>query len=289
MRGFMSMALCMDNVSQGTRTVASVSSDPHTMTFPDKTTYATLLVIDDSPQDLSLLTDFLRDARLRLVVAFDGREGYEKAAAMQPDLILLDVRMPRTDGFATCRLLKADPRTRDIPVIFLSGCNELDDRLLGLRLGAVDYISKPFAPEEVLARVGVHLAMRRRQQGAVAGQTDETAPLSSTVRAAMDILTRDPGNPPSLPDLAHQVGTNERRLTELFRSATGLPVFAWLREERFLLACRLLVETDLDIQQIADQIGYGNAGNFATMFRARLDVTPSEYRQAKRELRGDVS
>jgi DNA-binding response OmpR family regulator len=260
------------------------------MTSPDKITHSTLLVIDDSPQDLSLLTDFLRDARLRLVVAFDGREGYEKAAAMQPDLILLDVRMPRTDGFAACRLLKADPRTRDIPVIFLSGCNELDDRLLGLRLGAVDYISKPFAPEEVLARVGVHLAMRRRQQqGNLAGQADETAPVSSTVRAAMEILVREPGNPPSLPDLAHQVGTNERRLTELFRSATGLPVFAWLREERFLLACRLLADSELDIQQIADQVGYGNAGNFATMFRERLGVTPREYRQAQRELRGDAS
>ncbi len=254
-------------------------------------TRATLLVVDDSPQDLSLLTEFLRNARLRLVVAFDGREGYEKAAAMLPDLILLDVRMPRTDGFAACRLLKADPRTSDIPVIFLSGCNELDDRLTGLRLGAVDYISKPFAPEEVLARVSVHLELRQRRQAAAApvGEpVEDSAPVNSTVQAAMEILLRDPGNSPSLPDLAHQVGTNERRLTELFRSATGMPVFAWLREQRFQMACRLLAESGLDIQQIADHVGYGNAGNFTTMFRERLGVTPREYRQAQRERGGSA-
>ncbi|MGH8494285.1 MAG: response regulator [Moraxellaceae bacterium] len=253
---------------------------------------STLLVIDDSPQDLSLLTEFLRNARLRLVVAFDGREGYEKAAAMRPDLILLDVRMPRTDGFAACRLLKADARTRDIPVIFLSGCNDLDDRLTGLRLGAVDYISKPFAPEEVLARVSVHLELRQRRQSveAAAGETAEVGtPLNSTVQAAMEILLRDPGNSPSLPDLAHQVGTNERRLTELFRASTGMPVFAWLREQRFQMACRLLAESGLDIQQIADHVGYGNAGNFTTMFRERLGVTPRDYRQAQRERTGAAS
>jgi len=259
------------------------------MTLPPPSTtvkaQSTLLVIDDSPQDLSLLTEFLRNARLRLVVAFDGREGYEKAAAILPDLILLDVRMPRTDGFAACRLLKADPRTRDIPVIFLSGCNELDDRLTGLRLGAVDYISKPFAPEEVLARVSVHLELRQRHQVEAAGSEApaEEVALNSTVQAAMEILRREPGNSPSLPDLAHQVGTNERRLTELFRVATGMPVFAWLREQRFQLACRLLAESGLDIQQIADHVGYGSAGNFTTMFRERLGVTPRDYRQAQRD------
>lgn len=251
---------------------------------------ATLLVIDDSPQDLSLLSEFLRDARLRLVVAFDGQEGYQKAIVMQPDLILLDVRMPRTDGFAACRLLKADPRTRHIPVIFLSGCNDLDDRLTGLRLGAVDYISKPFAPEEVLARVSIHLALRRQQaaftpvdEGTDAAEASDAPAVNGTVLAAMEILRRDLGQLPSLPDLAHQVGTNERRLTELFRSATGMPVFAWLREQRFMLACKLLEESALDIQQVADQVGYGSAGNFTTMFRERLGVTPRDYRRAYRE------
>lgn len=267
------------------------------MTATDSGSSATVLVIDDSPDELSLLTDYLRAARLRLIVAFDGREGYQKAAALQPDLILLDVRMPRTDGFATCRLLKADPRTVDIPVIFLSGANELDVRLEGLRLGGVDYISKPFAPEEVIARVGIHLDIYRRlceaksrlpQQSAPESDAGDTGtpPLNSAVAAAMTILQRDLAHPPSLTDLAHQVGTNEKRLTELFRAATGLPVFTWLREERVLLACRLLAGSDLDIQQIADQVGYGSASNFTTMFRERMGVTPRDFRQARRATGG---
>lgn len=247
---------------------------------------ATLLVIDDSPQQLALLTEYMRGSGLRLVVAFDGHEGYQKAMTMRPDLILLDVRMPKTDGFAACRLLKADPRTRDIPVIFLTASNSLEERLLGLRLGAVDYIGKPFAPEEVLVRVGIHLDLRRRQ-GSPGPEPEAAAAagngLNGMVLAAMDILRQDLGQTPSLADLARQVGTNERRLTELFRAATGLPVFAWLREQRFLLACRLLEESDLDIQQIADHVGYGNAGNFTTMFRERLGVTPRDYRQAQRD------
>lgn len=259
-------------------------------------TASTVLVIDDSPDELSLLTEYLRSARLRLIVAFDGQEGFQKAVALRPDLILLDVRMPRTDGFAACRLLKADPRTADIPVIFLSGANQLEVRLEGLRLGAVDYISKPFAPEEVIARVAIHLDLHRRLRAAgargrlpaapgplAAEPPDEPVPLNSAVVAAMTILQRDLANPPSLQALAHQVGTNEKRLTELFRSATGLPVFTWLREERVLLACRLLADSDLDIQQIADQVGYGSASNFTTMFRERMGVTPRDYRQARRD------
>lgn len=253
----------------------------------------TILLVDDSKEDLALLIEYLRNTRFRIVVAFDGREGYQKASLLLPDIILMDVRMPRTDGFAARRLLRADPRTQDIPVIFLSGCNELDDRLEGLRLGAVDYISKPFAPEEVVARVKLHLDLRSRILGGSSIQNDaavmaDTANVNSAVLAAMDILERDIRNPPSLPELAHQVGTNERRLTELFRDATGMPVFAWLREERFLIACRMLADSDIDIQQIADHVGYGSAGNFAAMFRDRLGVTPRDFRQSKRDLRNEA-
>lgn len=253
-----------------------------------------VLMVDDSAEDLALLAEYLQASRVRITVAFDGREGYQKASLMVPDLILMDVRMPRTDGFAACRLLKADPRTRDIPVIFLSGSNELDDRLLGLRLGAVDFISKPFAPEEVVARVHVHLDLRTRLASSGTSMTDEQAAtdtprINSTVLATMEILQRDIRHPPSLPELAHQVGTNERRLTELFREATGMPVFAWLREERFLIACRMLADSDIDIQQVADHVGYGSAGNFTAMFRDRIGMTPRDYRQSQRGQRDGAS
>lgn len=248
-----------------------------------------ILAIDDSREDLALLTDFLRGHRLRIAVAFDGNEGVQKAVVIQPDLILLDIRMPRVDGYATLRLLKADERTRDIPVIFLSGCDEVDDRVRGLTMGAVDYVTKPFAPEEVLARINVHLQLHRHLRdtapGAAAGAAAEaSAPaLDATVRAAMDLLLADLSGTPSLADLARQVGTNERRLTELFREATGMPVFTWLREQRFRIACEMLAGSELEIQQVADHVGYGNASNFTAMFRERLGVTPREYRHAMQQ------
>lgn len=250
-----------------------------------------VLVVDDSADDIALLVEFLRRTNLRIAVATDGMEGYRKAQVLRPDIILMDVRMPGTDGYAACRLLKADPGTRDIPVIFLSGASELDDRLQGLRLGAVDYISKPFAAEEVLARLQVHLELLRRMrdsgapaEGAGPGSPAVPAP-NATVTAAMALLEQDIGRTPVLADLAQQVGTNERRLTELFREATGTTVFAWLREQRFQLACRLLRDSDLEIQQVAEHVGYGGAGNFTAMFRERMGITPREYRQVQREPR----
>jgi DNA-binding response OmpR family regulator len=250
-----------------------------TVTPPTARSSSHILAIDDSRDDLALLADFLRGQRLRIAVAFDGNEGIQKACVIQPDLILLDIRMPRMDGYATLRLLKADQRTRDIPVIFLSGCDEVDDRVRGLTMGAVDYITKPFAPEEVLARINVHLQLRRRQQPAGTGMPAEPL-LDRTVRAAMDLLLADLSHTPSLAELARQVGTNERRLTELFREATGMPVFTWLREQRVRVACEMLAGSALEIQQVAEHVGYGNASNFTTMFRDRLGVTPREYRQA---------
>ena len=116
----------------------SLSSATPVVSTAQPKSQQSILLVDDSAEDLTLLTEYLRSTRFRITVAFDGREGYQKASLLLPDIILMDVRMPRTDGFAACRLLKADPRTRDIPVIFLSGCNELDDRLEGLHLGAVD-------------------------------------------------------------------------------------------------------------------------------------------------------
>lgn len=252
---------------------------------------ATILVVDDSPQDIALLSEYFRGSKLRLIVAFDGHEGYQKAIVVKPDLILMDVNMGRMDGFAACRLLKTDARTINIPVIFLSGCNEVDERLQGFFVGAVDFISKPFSPAEVLARISVHLKLSqpttKQSDGSISNDESQSSEVaakrSAVVQAAMDVLMQDIRKPPSLVELARLVGSNERTLTQLFRADTDMPVFAWLREQRITLACQLLGESELDIQQIADHVGYENAGNFTTMFRERIGMTPREYRQSMRD------
>jgi signal transduction histidine kinase len=123
-----------------------------------------ILVVDDVPDNLQLLMGILSDSGYEVRPASDGEFALQSAWASLPDLILLDIRMPDMDGYAVCERLKADERTRDIPVIFISGLHEVNDKVKGFALGGVDYITKPFQPEEVLARVQTHLTLRDLQK-----------------------------------------------------------------------------------------------------------------------------
>jgi len=104
-------------------------------------TDAHLLLVDDQPDQLRLLIDVSRNAGCRISVGFDGSQAYQRALAISPDLILMDVRMPRMDGFAACRLLAADPRTSAIPVIFLTVAGDLHDRIKGFEQGTREFLS----------------------------------------------------------------------------------------------------------------------------------------------------
>jgi signal transduction histidine kinase len=117
----------------------------------------TVLIIDDTPANLGVLVDYLEQHDLCVVVAQDGEEGVMRAQFLHPDLILLDVMMPVMDGLATCRRLKDDSSTRDIPVIFMTALGETRDKMAGFQAGGVDYITKPFQAEEVLMRLTTHL------------------------------------------------------------------------------------------------------------------------------------
>ena len=121
----------------------------------------TILVIDDNPTNLQVLYKALSDRGYDVLVEMDGKSGIELVKNSPPDLILLDVMMPGIDGFETCSRLQADPLTKEIPIIFMTALSDTVDKVKGLSLGAVDYISKPFQQEEVLARIKVHLKLRR--------------------------------------------------------------------------------------------------------------------------------
>ena len=121
----------------------------------------TILVIDDNPTNLQVLYKALSDRGYDVLVEMDGKSGIELVKNSPPDLILLDVMMPGIDGFETCSRLQADPLIKEIPIIFMTALSDTVDKVKGLSLGAVDYISKPFQQEEVLARIKVHLKLRR--------------------------------------------------------------------------------------------------------------------------------
>jgi phosphoserine phosphatase RsbU/P len=125
---------------------------------------ATLLLVDDNPVNLQVLLKTLDGHGYRLLVAKDGRTALDIAQRVRPDMVLLDVLMPGIGGFDVCRALKADPATSAAPVIFLSALGDVSDKVAGLSLGAVDYITKPIQPEEVLARVDAHLSRHRLER-----------------------------------------------------------------------------------------------------------------------------
>jgi len=123
-----------------------------------------ILIVDDTPTNLGMLCDFLTDSGFEVLVAIDGESAIEQAVYAQPNLILLDVLMPRIDGFETCRRLKANPSTQDIPVIFMTALCETVNKVRGFKVGAVDYVTKPIQPEELLARITNHLTIQNLQK-----------------------------------------------------------------------------------------------------------------------------
>jgi sigma-B regulation protein RsbU (phosphoserine phosphatase) len=152
-----------------------------------------ILIVDDVPLNAVMLERILSREGFRTLLAGDGPEARSLAREHKPDVILLDVVMPGETGFETCALLQADIETADIPVLFVSALDSVADKVKGLRIGGVDFISKPFQPEEVLARVRVHLKIRAANRAVMETQR---ARLEELRHAQRSILV----NPEELPE-----------------------------------------------------------------------------------------
>ena len=157
-----------------------------------------ILIVDDTPVNLELVSRILQAEGFRTVRARNGREALERSRPAGIDLILLDVMMPDLSGIEVCAQLKSDPVTADIPIIFLSALDDVNSRVAGLKAGGVDYISKPFHSEEVLARVRIHL--RIRQSLALMAREQMTR-LEALRQAQQSMLVR----PEDLPEAAFAV------------------------------------------------------------------------------------
>ena len=123
-----------------------------------------ILIVDDTPANLRLLSNMLSDQGYKVRSVINGQMALTAIHAAAPDLVLLDIRMPGMSGYEVCEALKADPETREIPIIFISALDEIHDKVKAFTVGGVDYITKPFQFEEVLARVETHLALRNLQR-----------------------------------------------------------------------------------------------------------------------------
>lgn len=145
-----------------------------------------ILIVDDNPTNLNVLFDCLNESGFQTLVALSGKDALDRADYAQPDIILLDIMMPGMDGFETCRKIKLNHSTKDIPVIFMTALSDTSDKVEGFNCGAVDYICKPFQQEEVLARISAHLTIRRQQR--------ELARLNATKDKFFSIISHDVRN-----------------------------------------------------------------------------------------------
>lgn len=252
---------------------------------PDVLQGVRVLVVEDVDSERMLLADFLQQQGCRVYLASDGQDAFKKVQLVRPDIVLMDVRMPGTDGLVCCRMMQASTQTRQIPVIFLTGASMPDQRVEGLLCGAVDYIVKPFKLEEVRLRLVIHL---RHKEGHVVNSNDQVSQGRNIdnilFQTARSLLLRSLSNTPDLHDLAAQVSTNSKRLNEAFRQCAGVTVFEFLREERMKEACRLLSTTNLSSQAIGLEVGFSSGASFSTAFRDRYGLSPNQFRQARREL-----
>jgi len=148
-------------------------------------TAPTVLIIDDEQINILVLKGMLQVAGFSIATAQDGPVGREQARKFNPDLILLDIMMPGETGFETCRLLKQDPLTTDIPIIFISALSDVENKVRGLELGAVDYITKPFEKAEVMARIRLHIKLKFAHRAMIEEQASKLRQITEAQKAIL--------------------------------------------------------------------------------------------------------
>ena len=201
--------------------------------MPDKKG-TTILVVDDAPENVALLSRILKMSGYNVSVAENGALAVESATASQPDLILLDINMPVMDGFQAFTRLRANEKTRDIPVIFISASDKSEDKIRAFGVGGVDYIRKPFEYEEVQARVETHLVLRRLRV-----QLEEA---NQELAVRVDELTHS----------QELLGQRERKLSAF---VAALPSLAFILDEQGRYLEVMAIETSLLVARPSELLG----------------------------------
>ncbi len=253
-----------------------------------KTKALQILIIDDEVDNLRLITESLKEYGFDLITALNGADGLLTAQYSQPDLILLDIKMPVQDGFSVCKQLKSNTDTQSIPIIFFTALDVIEDKLMAFQLGAVDYITKPFDVREVMARVLLHLDQYKIQQGLQQKLEQHQIPNISAIEAkkqysglekVIHYMQQHLDQRPSLDELAKIANTNRTTLNQQFHVLYQMSVFDWWREQRLQQAKNLLQNSQLTILEISQKSAYHSNTAFTTAFKTRFAITPKKYRE----------
>ena len=243
-----------------------------------------VLLIEDNPDMRSYIRDHLQSF-YRFMLAADGEKGWQLARKRIPDLIISDIMMPEMDGFQLCQKIKSDIATRHIPLILLTARAELKDKLAGLELGADDYVPKPFAIEELQARirnlVEQRLKLRERfSQEALFGIRDIALNPKDKrfLKQVMDIVDAHLDDPHfTVQNISDAIGMSRMTLHLKIKALTGQSPHNLIRLIRLKKAAVLLQQKTISVSQVAYEVGFKNLSHFAKTFQKQFGDTPSHF------------
>ena len=242
-----------------------------------------VLVVEDNADLRTYIREYF-DPEYLVRESRNGREGFEQATEIVPDIVISDVMMPEMDGMELCRALKQDVRTSHVPVILLTARAGIDSKIEGLETGADDYVTKPFDAKELLARVRNLIEQRRQLRkkfsaGVVLkpGEVAVTSLDDALLKKVMDAVERNIGNENfGVEDLAREAFLSRRHLYRKLQALTNLAPAEFIQYIRLQRAHDLLEKDAGSIAEVAYQVGFGSPSYFSACFHERFGLTPSE-------------
>jgi len=250
----------------------------------------TILIVEDNEDFRFYLKDNLR-RYYSIIEAADGKEGWRKALAEHPDLIVSDISMPAMNGMELCKKISTDERTAQIPVILLTAMTGEGAELNGLRTGAIDYIIKPFNFELLLSRIRNVLAhtatvrktYQRQVHAAPAALEIESAD-EAFIKAVLEQIEKNMENPDfSVGELSTQFHTSRSTFYKRLLLLTGKTPIEFIRHIRLQRAAELLEKSQFTVAEIAYTVGFNNPKTFSQYFKEEFNRIPSAYRSEKRD------
>ena len=250
---------------------------------------ACVLVVEDNLDMRAYLSDLLRGEGYRVEEASDGEEGLARARALTPDLAILDIMMPRMDGLALCRAIKASDQLSHVPVVLLTAKAAEDDKLEGLEAGADDYLPKPFSAQELLLRTENLIEIRRRLRRRFSGEvrlgpseivvSSQEAVFLEQVRSVVEAELSN--SQLTMEQVAEAVGLGLRQLHRRLKAVVGLTPGGYVRMLRLERAAQLLVREAGNVSQVAYAVGFNDVSYFSRLFKQVHGVSPSQYRTTR--------
>ncbi|WP_332369368.1 response regulator [Spirosoma telluris] len=249
-----------------------------------------LLIVDDNA-DIRTYVRSIFQTDYQIVEAEDGQDGFEKATALLPNVVICDLMMPRLDGFGFCRALKSQEATSHIPVIMLTAKATIEDRIEGFELGADDYLTKPFNRQEVQVRVCNLLDKQERLRSYFRNQSvsaPTVIPVEAVVRAlsreaiflqkARQVLEVHYGNSQfGVDEFSLAMNLSPSQLLRKLRALTSMTTVEFLRRYRLEQAALLLATRSTSVSDTAYQVGFESLPYFTKVFQEQYGVPPSEY------------